>query len=63
MLSGSRASSFNGVGKIPISEIKCCLELLEINNYHEKLEYIKWIQFLDSELIKEVEKEKNNGKT
>lgn len=46
---------------IPLSEIRGYLDEVGIENYEERFEWIRWIQFIDSEFMAEDKKSKEKG--
>lgn len=51
MLSGSRSYTMGGAGPIPLSEIKACLDLLDITDPDDIADYIYIIKHVDAAFL------------
>ena len=58
-LTMSRSSGF-GVGAIPLSEVKAYLDINEIYDVGDRLEFTRWIRFLDGVYLKLVNNKREN---
>jgi hypothetical protein len=58
LLAHSRPHGMSGPGYLPLSEIMACLDLLQVTDPMDRLDYLRRIQDLDTAYMEEVERKR-----